>query len=507
MTAETHAVSTAARGLSGVLKRGAAMSAVALVLGQTITVIQTLVLGRLLGPGEVGVFAAGTVAVGVVLVAQSALAQALVQREQDFEGAANTALWATIATGLALSLVVFSISPLIGALFDSPRVGLIAAATAGVLFLHSCSNVPEAIIQRRFQFRRRLVIPPSVAFAFATVSVTFAVMGYGAWAMVIGTYASVITALVLNWWLAGWRPFRGRASLRTWREMARFSFPLLIADMAERGREMLEQVLIGRALGTTELGQYRYAYRIAYMPAQAVIQICGYVLYPAFARIAVDETRFRAAYLRALGWVWFAVLPIGVSLAVTGQPLVVLLLGEAWAPAGAATAALAGLGVGTALTSVGWEAIKGSGRSGMLHWLTGLQLVLGLSLLLLLLPYGLVGIGIALSVSHLVVGFACAGIARSVVGASYRDMVTCLGPPVVSATLALAVVFPLERHIIHATTRGPLVGLVAIMGEFVLFGALYLVVSRWVDRSRFQSIGAGSSRVLRRIRNTVKAES
>jgi O-antigen/teichoic acid export membrane protein len=506
MRAEAQSDSTAEHGLSGVLKRGAAMSAVALVLGQMITVLQTLILGRLLGPGEVGVFAAGTVAVGVVLVAQGALAQALVQREDDFEGAANTALWATIATGLALSLVMFFISPFIGVLFNSPRVGLIAAATAGVLFLHSCSNVPAAVIQRRFQFRRRLVIPPSVAFTFAVVSVIFAVMGYGAWAMVIGTYASVITALVLNWWLAGWRPSRGRVSSRTWREMARFSFPLLIADMAERGREMLEQVLIGRALGTTELGQYRYAYRIASMPAQAVIQICGYVLYPAFARIAGDENRFRVAYLRALGLVWFAVLPLGVFLAIIGQPLVVLLLGEPWGPAGAATAALAGLGVGTALTSVGWEAIKGSGRSGMLHWLTGLALALGLSLLLLLLPYGLVGIGIALSVTHLAVGFACTGIARSVVHASYRDMTACLGPPVMSATLALAVVFPLERQMIHAAAHGPLVGLTAIVGEFVLFAALYLTVSRWVDRGKFQSIRSGLSRVLQRIRNTARVK-
>jgi O-antigen/teichoic acid export membrane protein len=39
-----------AAGLRDVLKRGAAMSAVGLVIAQAATVVQTLVVGRLLGP-------------------------------------------------------------------------------------------------------------------------------------------------------------------------------------------------------------------------------------------------------------------------------------------------------------------------------------------------------------------------------------------------------------------------------------------------------------------------
>ena len=88
-------------GLGGVLKRGAAMSAVGLVICQVATVVQTLVLGRLLGPQEVGVFVAGSVMIGFLLVvAQGSLSQALIQRKTDIEDAANTVLVVTFATGL-----------------------------------------------------------------------------------------------------------------------------------------------------------------------------------------------------------------------------------------------------------------------------------------------------------------------------------------------------------------------------------------------------------------------
>jgi PST family polysaccharide transporter len=389
-----------AAGLRDVLKRGAAMSAVGLVIAQAATVVQTLVVGRLLGPEEIGVFTAGSVLIGFLVVfAHGALTQALIQRKTVVEDAANTVLVVTFGTGLLGSLAVLAASPLIGALFHSSRVGLIAAATSGVMVLHVCASVPDALMQRAFQFKRQVIIGPVVSIVFAGVSIVFAVQGYGAWAMVIGWYASTTTALVLSWWMAKWRPFRGRFSFRIWREMAGFSLPVLLDGLAQHSRDVFQQMIVGRDLGTADLGQYRYAYRIASLPSLAVIQICSYVLFPAFSRISDDSSRFRAAFLRALGWIWFAALPVGALSVVVGEPVVVLLLGEAWRAAGAATAAMAGLGLGVALLSATAEAIKGAGRSSLLNWLTAIGLGLGLSLVVLLLPFGVVGVGIAISAS------------------------------------------------------------------------------------------------------------
>ena len=233
-------------------------------------------------------------------------------------------------------------------------------------------------MKRAFQFKRRIIIDAGgTSMVFAGVSIVFAILGYGAWAMVIGTYASAITGMVLSWWMAKWRPFRGRFSFRIWRELAGFSLPLLLDTSPNVRREMFEQVIVGRGLGTADLGQYRYAYRIASMPSLAVITICSHVLFPAFSRISGDGARFREAFLRALGWIWFAALPVGALLVVAGEPVVVLLLGEEWRSAGAAAAAMAGIGLGMALISVGWEAIKGAGRSSLLNWMTALSLGLG----------------------------------------------------------------------------------------------------------------------------------
>jgi PST family polysaccharide transporter len=487
-------------GLADLLKRGAAMTAIGLVIGQVVIVVQTIALARLLGPKEVGVFAAGSVAVSFLMVfVQNALLQSLVQRERDIEDAANTVLVGTFVIGLLAGISVLAASPLIGDLFHDSRVGLVAAATSGVMLIYACSSVPNGLMQRAFQFKQRMIINPAAQIAFASVSIVFAAFGYGAWAMVIGLYASATAGLVLSWWVAKWRPFRGRFSFRIWRELAGFSLPLALAEIGDRAREMFVEVLVGRHLGTASLGQYRYGNRLAYMPATAIINTCSYVLLPAFARIAGDGTRFREAFVRVLGWIWFAALPVGALLVVVGQPVVVLLLGEEWRSAGAATAAMAGIGPGIALIAVSTDAIKGAGRSSLLNWMTALNLALGVGLVALLLPLGLVGVGIAVSVTYLTYGFLSVGLARSVVSARFADIFACLAPSTLSALLAFAAVFPLERFVVRSDRNIASLGLASVVGECLLFTLVYLCALRLVSPTRYRSVRAVAYRAVARI--------
>jgi O-antigen/teichoic acid export membrane protein len=461
--------------LTGVLKRGAAMAAGGLVLAQLVTVVQTLVLGRLLGPTEVGIYAGGSVMMGfLIMFVQSGLSHALIQRERDVEDAANTVMVATLVTGIALAVVTLVTAPMIGTLFHDSRIGLVAAATSGMMVLHSLTSVPDALMQRAFRFKRRLIIDPIVSITFAIVAIFFAIRGFGAWAMVIGSYASITAWVVLSWSMAKWRPFHGRFSFKILRELTWFSVPLLVDGLSERFRETFEQVLVGRVLGTSSLGHFRYGYRIASMPSLGAIQICGYVLFPAFSRISGDKTRFRESFLRALGWIWFTALPIGALLVIFGEPLAVVLLGDEWREAGYAAAALAGVGIGHALFSVTGEAMKGAGRSSMLTWLAAISLGVGLPLIAVLVPYGLVAVGVAISAAYLVPGFVSVVMACRVVGFPFRDAAARLVPPTVSALVASAVLLPVEHFVVHSDQYPAVAALAWILAECSLFASIYI---------------------------------
>lgn len=490
--------------LSPILRRGAVISAGTLVVVQVISLGATLALARLLSPADVGIYAAATVLnVFLVMFSESGLYVALIQRERDVEDAADTVFWATTANGVLMSLLALAAAPIVGLVFRSELVGQIAAITSGMLLMHALTNVPDALMQRRFNFKRRLIIDPSRAFAYAAVAVGMAAAGFGVWSLVIGNYVSLAVWLIGAWVLARWRPGRGRPSIWLWRELARFAYPILVQNVIDQARQAVETTLVGRSLGATSLGYYRYGRRLALLPATAMVEIVSYLLLPAFSRLAGDPERLKGAFLRALRWVWFAAAP-GTALVVgLGEPAVVVLLGERWRGAAVFLVAMAGHGLGTALHFLCSEVIKGSGRPSLLNWQSAINLPLGVGLIVALLPFGLVGVGLAISVTEITLAVLMLGLARTVVGCSMGELLRRLVPAVIGSLVALAVVAPLEHLVIHSDQRALGIGLALLGLETVGFVLVYLATLRLVDPSIITDLTGAIRNLLDRRRRRI----
>ncbi len=453
------------------------MSAAGVGAVQVIALVQTLVLAHLLSPAEVGVFAAGTVLTTFVMVfSHSSLSHALIQRRTEIEDAAETVFRVTLGSGVVLAGMLLASAPVLSRVFHDPQVGSVAAVCSGTVVLTSLMAVPDAMMQRALQFERRVIVDPANAVAFATVSISLAVAGFGVWALVAGYYVSVLVAATAAWWLSGWRPRRGRFSVPLWRELAVFAFPLLLESVVERALEAVEVMLVGQRLQTSALGNYRNGRRLAFLPVTAIIQICSYVLFPAFAQISGEPERFERGFLRAMGWMWLAVVPASALLGAIGEPVVVLLLGNEWRGAGVLVESMAGVGIGFALMSVCAEACKGAGRPQLINWMTGIGALTAVPLILILLPHGLFGVGVALSVSAILTGLTGLLVSRSVVHVSHGELAHCLLPPALAGVCAAVAAGLLERLLLHASEKSVVLGLGLVGLEALVFVALFTAV-------------------------------
>ena len=104
-----------------------------------------------------------------------------------------------------------------------------------------------------------------------------------------------------------------------------------------------------------------------------------------------------------------------------------------------------------------------------------------------MLPYGLVGVGIAVSVTHLVLGITSLILVRPIVGVSYREIGACLAPSTLAAVVALGALMPLKyvlfRLRAHVTSDGPGLDHRTVPGVFGgLSGAHQTVVAYSVPR-------------------------
>jgi PST family polysaccharide transporter len=477
-------VTAAARSqsLSPVLRRGAKISAGALVFTQLVSLAQTMALARILSPSDIGAFYAGTVLSTFLLTfSEGGLRSALVQREQGIQEAANTVFWATLWAGLFWAVLALAAAPLVALIFGSSTAGLIAAATAGTLVLYALTNVPDALLQRRFDFRQRILVRPGVAVAFAGSSVALCALGMGVWGLVVALYVSLVVWVALSWSLARWRPRRGLASLSVWREMARYGAPLLIGSVATRAKEVFDTVIIGRVLDAAALGNYRYGRRLGMLPGTVIIEVGSYVLFPAFSRTATDLARFKSGFLKALRALWVAAAPTAGMIAVFGVSVTVLMLGQQWRDAGLTFAALAGACLGVALSAVGFEAIKGHGRTALLNWVNGTEIAVGVISLLALVQFGAVGIGLSISISSLSAGLVGLLLARKLAGVAMSELAEVLLPPLIAAITAAVVWGLLEYLVVHADQRGFVWGLAVlvceVLGFLVTYGAVLFFIA------------------------------
>jgi O-antigen/teichoic acid export membrane protein len=488
--------------MRGRIANVAMASAGAQAIGEIISFVQTIVLARLLGPEIVGIFAAGTVLTTFLAnFAEGGMRSGLVHRDRrDLADATETVFWGTIVTGILMSLGALAAAPLIAIVFDSHTAGLVAATSSGALLLYSLTNVPEAMLQREFSVKRRLIVGPTIAFSFAVVSVAMAAMGYGVWSLVAGTYVSYVAWVVTVWLITDWRPGRGGFSFRMWRELARFGFPLVVGFVGARFQQMVESVVVGRGLNTTALGYYRYGVRISRIPVSATLEVVANALFPAFSRMRDDPPRLRSSFLQALSYVTFFSAAIsGLAFAV-GEPAVVILLGEPWRGAGIAVMAMAGLGLGKAFTSVSEEAMKGCGRTPLVNYMTITEVVLGIGLLVLIIPFGLVGVGLAISLTALAVGVQGLVIVRKVVGVEGRETLRIIAPMVIACVAAAGATYALEHLVLHADERGLLLGLGCLLLDALLFVLVYSGVMLVLAPKTVRPIMATAAGAVRRIR-------
>ena len=456
--------------------RGASIAGAGFALTQAIGLGFYIVMARLAGPAVFGAFAAATALPGFAsLFAESGMQGALIQRRDRIEEAAATAVIATFAAGIGLSLVALALAPLVGLYFDDSEIGLAAAALSGILFLNAITAVPDALMQRRFSFLRRVIVDPLNMLTYGIVSTALLAAGLGLWGLVIGLYAAKIVRVLAAWLLARWRPQLGLASFEMWRELVSFGRHVVASEFLREIGTMANIALVGRVFGVAPLGQFRFGHRLAAQASTPIVVASAYVLFPAFSRIADDEERLRAAALRSFRILAVAVFPISLALVPLGAQLVLLLLGDQWDQAGRILAALCGLTAALPLTQTASELCKATGAPRFLTRISGLAAITSIVSLLAAAPFGIVAVAAGLSVASLVVAAYSLRAAAPILRVPLGGIVRQLLPPALAATAAAGLVCLLQQIGVFGspTATWRLLGLIVIEGG--LFFCTYIL--------------------------------
>jgi O-antigen/teichoic acid export membrane protein len=300
------------------------------IVSRSIQPIITLILARILVPEDFGVIGVALIAIGLANILQDfGLGKTLIQRESDVENSANVIFWTNMTLSSFLYLILFAAAPLISEFFREPRVASVLRVLCLQIVLSGLVTVHQALFQRQFQFKKLFYIGLFSSIVPGLVSVPLAFLGYGAWSLVFGSLAGSIFQVFLFWRASSWRP---RLTYDFMLAKSLFVFSLWVTLESLLGWLIVwgDSVIVGRFLGTKELGIYRTGVTLLVLIFGLVLNPLFPVAYSFFSRLQSVPLQFREYFLKTIHLIATIVLPIGASVILLAQPLSSLLLGEKW---------------------------------------------------------------------------------------------------------------------------------------------------------------------------------
>ena len=197
--------------------------------------------------------------------------------------------------------------------------GLIVGALAGV---------PGAVLAKELRFRFLTVLGVTCTMVAAITTLTFAWLGFGYWALLIG---SMISAIIRTATILYLRPTRlVWPRLSSLRKPLRFGWRISVAMVALNSYQRLDDFVAGKMLGPTALGFYGNAWELANVPIEKVASLVTTVIPSYFSAVQNDPAALRR-YLRVLTeMIALATFPATVGLSLVAPEAVPLIFGHKW---------------------------------------------------------------------------------------------------------------------------------------------------------------------------------
>lgn len=294
--------------------------------------LSTMVLARLVAPGEFGLFVlCGTLTTFLMFFADLGLPWAAIQSKELRPEQVNALFWINVASGAFFWLVCVAAGPLVEAFYQQPGLtGVLAVSGAGFL-AHGIAAQPQALLGRSLRFGARAIVDIATLVAGAGVSIGLAYQGYGVWSLAWGPLATGALRAIASWKLSGFRPSL-RVEWGSAAAMFRFGGELTLAGFCFYLFRNLDDILIGRAWGPSELAFYNKAYFLMSLLTVVPANSLNSVYVPALSRSAAegDTARFGELFRDSLSQITFFVAPACAGLALTAAEAVEIVYGDQW---------------------------------------------------------------------------------------------------------------------------------------------------------------------------------
>jgi len=305
------------------------------VITTILQLLQLAILARFLDPSAFGLMALVTVVIGFSQAfLDMGISNAIIHKQHITHEQLSTLYWVNVLAGIGLFIIVSAIAPAVSHFYAEPELTALIIIVALTFIIQPFGQQFMVLWQKEMRFSEIAKIDIVNRSVSLVVSVIFAYLGYGVYALVYGTLAGVMSQTA-QFMVLGFKEHKPSFVFRVGdiKEFLGFGAYQMGEKTINYFNSQIDVLLIGKLLGTEALGIYSIAKQLIMRPAQIVNPIITKVTFPMMAKIQDDTVKLKNVYLKTINYLSSINFPIYAFLFVFAHEIIMLLFGAKWSEA------------------------------------------------------------------------------------------------------------------------------------------------------------------------------
>jgi len=371
-------------------KKGLAWSMIERFATQGVQFLFGIILARLLSPDDYGIIAMPLVFLAIAqCLIDSGFSTALIRKPDLTEDDLSTAFYFNICVGVICYTILFFTSPLIADFYNTPILSDLLKVTALATLFNPLCAVQQAILTRKIDFRTQAVVSLSGAVVSGIIGLVMAFNGFGVWSLVFQQVGGYAIRTSLLWILGRWKPQR-RWSWESFHYLWGFGSKMLGSGLLDTTFNNIYPIVIGKFFSAGDLGNYTRAHQFATLPSSNMTGVLQRVTFPVLSTIQNEEERLQRNYRKILKLSAFLIFPLMLMLSAIADPLVRVLLTDKWEGAIILLQIMCFSMMWYPIHAINLNLLMVKGRSDLFFRLEIVKKVVGVSIMCITIPHGII---------------------------------------------------------------------------------------------------------------------
>ena len=442
----------------------------------------TIMIARILAPGDYGLMAMSTIITGYAIeLSDLGLGNAIIQRLNVTNKELSSVFWFITIITCILAISCFPVSYLTAYIMKENRVIPITQTVSLIFILAGLQIVPSSLLRKEMDFKSIGIIDMNCTIISSLSMFAIAKSGAGVWTLILGFIIRGLLRTIFLFIKAKWRPTL-HFSFKESKPFLSFGIMVALGRSVYYVQEKADRFFAGRAWKSNQLGYYTFALELVQIPTDKIVDLVNNVSFPAFSKLQNEQKAFNKLYLNISKVTATIVFPLFLGGFILGEDLIRLILNEKWYPIIPLFNILCLSQIATSLNAINNFVHVAQGRPNWNLFYNSISAI-GMSVsFFLAVPYGLHAIVLPWITVYL---FLCLGwiyISISKFGITVPAYLKNIMHPVCATAIMAMLLFILHKKIFFMSSSSKFFGYTIFIGLMILGSLLYVGYFWFIDR-------------------------